>query len=331
MRKFLPIILAACLLVSGCSSSGGSAGQDSLFSDANSISPSYGITVDGNVESTGTDDAYDTESNSAGETESNSASKETLDVSEANPDLANSKLIYTATIDMEATDFEAAQDGLKELVNSLGGFFESTNHENYDTVRTSYYVVRVPADQYQAFIESCSTWDNCKVLRMSEQVEEIGAEYLETETILEMLQTKLDRLGELMAQAEQMEDIITIESAITETEYQIRQYSGNLNYYDNLIDYATITIDLTEVRDLTEDEELFFGARLLQNLRWGMENFVEAVEALLLGVAYNLSGLVILVIIIVVIVKRRKLKKKTHPKPSKSDSKTDMPNQDKPK
>lgn len=314
MRKFLPIILAVCLLVSGCSSSGGSSGQDSLSSDVNSISPSYGITVDGNVESTGTDDAYDTESNSS--------SEETPDVSDTNPYLANSKLIYTATIDMEATDFEAAQDGLKELVNSLGGFFESTNHENYDTVRTSYYVVRVPADQYQAFIESCSTWDNCKVLRMSEQVEEIGAEYLETETILEMLQTKLDRLGELMAQAEQMEDIITIESAITETEYQIRQYSGNLNYYDNLIDYATINIDLTE------DEELFFGARLLQNLRRGMENFVETVEALLLGAAYNLPSLVILVIIIVVIVKRRKLKKKAHPKP---DAKTDMLNQDKPK
>lgn len=60
MRKFLPIILAVCLLVSGCSSSGGSSGQDSLSSDVNSISPSYGITVDGNVESTGTDDAYDT-------------------------------------------------------------------------------------------------------------------------------------------------------------------------------------------------------------------------------------------------------------------------------
>ena len=334
MRKLLPFILALCLIVSGCSSSGGSSdrlAQDSMASADNSSSPSYGLTVDGSMDAADSDTANHSESSSANEEELNSAPEETQNNSTTNPDLANSKLIYSASIEMEATDFEAAQKGLRDLVNSLGGFFESTNHENYDTIRTSYYVVRIPSEQYQAFIDSCNKWENCKVLRMSEQVEEIGAEYLETETILEMLQTKLGRLGDLLEQAEQMEDIITIEGAITETEYQIRQYSGELNYYDNLIDYATINIDLTEVLDLTEDEEIFFGARLIQNLRWGLENFVDGVEVLLLGVAYNLPGLVILAIVIFVIVKRKKIKKKSYSMmQTKSDTNTDMPNQDKP-
>lgn len=302
-----------------------------MASADNSSSPSYGLTVDGSMDAADSDTANHSESSSANEEELNSAPEETQNNSTTNPDLANSKLIYSASIEMEATDFEAAQKGLRDLVNSLGGFFESTNHENYDTIRTSYYVVRIPSEQYQAFIDSCNKWENCKVLRMSEQVEEIGAEYLETETILEMLQTKLGRLGDLLEQAEQMEDIITIEGAITETEYQIRQYSGELNYYDNLIDYATINIDLTEVLDLTEDEEIFFGARLIQNLRWGLENFVDGVEVLLLGVAYNLPGLVILAIVIFVIVKRKKIKKKSYSMmQTKSDTNTDMPNQDKP-
>lgn len=296
-----------------------------------SSSPSYGLTADGSMDAADSDATNDSESSSANDAELNSAPEETQDNPTSNPDLANSKLIYSASIEMEATDFEAAQEGLRDLVSSLGGFFESTNHENYDTIRTSYYVVRIPAEQYQAFIDSCSTWENCKVLRMSEQVEEIGAEYLETETILEMLQTKLERLGDLLEQAEQMEDIITIEGAITETEYQIRQYSGTLDYYDNLIDYSTINIDLTEVLDLTEDEEIFFGARLIQNLRWGLENFVDGAEVLLLGVAYNLPGLIILAIIIFVYVKRRKLKKKKSrtQMQTKPDTNTDMPNQDK--
>ena len=52
-----------------------------------------------------------------------------------------------------------------------------------------------------------------------------------------------------------MEDIITIESAISETEYQIESLSGTLRHYDALVDYATIHISLQEVYRLSNVEE----------------------------------------------------------------------------
>ena len=50
-------------------------------------------------------------------------------------------------------------------------------------------------------------------------------------------QIKLERLQKLLAQAENMEDIITIESAISETEWNIEDLSGTLRHYDALVDF----------------------------------------------------------------------------------------------
>ena len=58
-----------------------------------------------------------------------------------------------------------------------------------------------------------------------------------------------------------MEDIITIESAISETEYEIERLSGTMRHYDALVDYATVTLELSEVYRLsgTEDAPKSFG------------------------------------------------------------------------
>lgn len=52
-----------------------------------------------------------------------------------------------------------------------------------------------------------------------------------------------------------MADIITIESAISETEQMIDSLSGTLQHYDAQVDYATVTISLQEVGKLSNVEE----------------------------------------------------------------------------
>ena len=42
-----------------------------------------------------------------------------------------------------------------------------------------------------------------------------------------------------------MADIITIESAISDTEYEIESLSGTLRHYDALVDYATVSLTLS--------------------------------------------------------------------------------------
>ena len=63
-------------------------------------------------------------------------------------------------------------------------------------------------------------------------------------------------------------DIITLESAIAETELQIERLTGTLRKYDALVDYATVNLQLQEVYRLANTEEPVkgFGSRFIDQV-----------------------------------------------------------------
>ncbi|MCD7734263.1 MAG: DUF4349 domain-containing protein, partial [Clostridiales bacterium] len=212
------------------------------------------------------------------------------------------KLIYTAWVDVEVLDFDTAVSGLEALVDELGGYCESSYLSNYSSGRYASYTVRVPQEQYRAFLDAWSETDNCHLLSREEDVDDVGTEYFDLETRLSTLNTKMERLQALLAQAEEMADIIALESEISDTEYEIEIYTSELNRYDSLINYSTVYLTIDEVIELTEDEEQSLGARLLQNLRWGAEGFVDGLEELAVWLARNLIGVAITVVLTAIVV-----------------------------
>lgn len=221
------------------------------------------------------------------------------------------KLVYTAYLEVEALDFDAATDALDKLVEKLGGYYECSSVHSYSKSRTASYTVRVPSEHYREFVDACSNSENCHLNYISEEVEDIGAEYFDAETRLNTLKTKMERLQALLAEATLMEDIITIETAISETEYEIELYTSTLNRYDSLVGFATVNLEMYEVIQLTEEEEESVLSRLGQELRWGVENFVDELIDVLYWAAYNLIGIVIFAVVVAVLaVVLRRAKKK---------------------
>ena len=51
-----------------------------------------------------------------------------------------------------------------------------------------------------------------------------------------------------------MEDIIALESALSETELQIEYLTGSLRRYDSLVGYSTVNLQLREVYRLAQPE-----------------------------------------------------------------------------
>lgn len=284
-RKVIPALLALLLLLTSC---GASSGAGSAASD--SASTSQEIAENGSGIYQDATESMDTTS----ETEEESEMPDGYDQSEV-------KLIYTAYLELEVLDFDAALADLNRRVETAGGYCESSDLYNYGSIRSADYVIRVPSDQYRSFVDACSQWENCYLLSKSEDVQNVGEEYFDAETRLATLRTKLERLQELLAQATEMEDVIVIESAISETEYQIEQYTSTLNRYDSLIDYATVHITMAEVSDLTEEEGVGLLTRLGQNLRWGAEDFGEGLENCILWVAYHLFDLMLFALVVAVI------------------------------
>ena len=219
------------------------------------------------------------------------------------------KMIYRANLELETTEFERARSDVAALTERLGGYLEDQSSSNYGSgYRSASYTVRVPAEQFEPFLRQIG--ELCRVRWQSQSAEDVSERYYDTESRLETARIKLDRLQELLAKAQNMEDIITIESAISDVEYQIEALSGELRHYDALIGYATISVNLQEVYKVSEQEDapLTFGGRIGSAFRAGLRAFAGHMEDLAEWLAYHWLGILAFVVVVTVAVKlaRRK-------------------------
>ena len=219
----------------------------------------------------------------------------------SNAPLGNVKLIYTGSMNLETTEFDATAEKLSALVSQLHGYFENTSVDNYSNYRYASYTVRVPAENFDAFCSQAGQL--CHLTYISRSAQDISESYYDTESRLVTQQTKLKRLQELLEKAENMEDIITLESAISETEWNIENLTGTLRHYDSLVGYSTIYVSLNEVYKLTEVEEpvIGFGAKLAAAFKTGCTRFVDDIQYTMLRAARNWVGLLIFLVIAVIV------------------------------
>ncbi len=221
------------------------------------------------------------------------------------------KIIYTAHMEMQTLDYETADTAISELVKSCGGYFERRSVSNRSSgYRYGEYTVRVPVAEYEHFCNQIG--ELCHVTYAQSFAENISEAYYDTAARLETAEIKLDRLQELLKKADNMADIITIESAISETEYTIESLTGTLRRYDALVDYSTVTVSLSEVYKLsgTETAPETFGDRMGNAFTDGFRSAIDFFEDLMVGLASAWVSLIVLAVIVIVLVTllRRKLK-----------------------
>ncbi len=230
---------------------------------------------------------------------------------------SGNKVIRTATMVIQTTEFDATVEGLARLTEANGGYYESAQVEGggyYDTYshRCAYFTVRVPRENFNAFRNGAGEIGH--LYSVHEGTQDVGEIYYDTEARLATLTTKQERLLALLDEATEMEDIITLEDALAEVTYEIERYTGTLRKYDSLINYSTFTVTINEVTKIVDEPKIedSFGVKLVANLKRGMERFVDNVEDFVLWFANNLIGIAIfaLVVVAAVLVLRRALRRR---------------------
>lgn len=212
---------------------------------------------------------------------------------------ANAKLIRRADLSIQTEQFDESAEALNRLAASCGGYFENASvyggsRRDVNASRWGEYTVRIPAENYDRFLSS--TGDLGYVVSKDESSENIGERYYDTEARLKTQRTKQERLLALLERAESMEDIIALESALTEVEYQIEQYSSDLNRYDALVGFSTVQIHLSEVSRVDQEvgETASLGQRMAAGFQASLRNLGESCQNFLIWVSYNIFLLVIL-------------------------------------
>lgn len=208
------------------------------------------------------------------------------------------KLIRRANLTVQTTEFDKAVTALEELVIRLGGYYENAevlggSYYNQNSSRSGNYTVRIPAAKYDEFMMQM---DGIGYLaRKSESSEDVGEAYHDIETRLATQRTKQERLLELLKKAQSMEDIIALESALTDVEYHIERYTSDLNRYDGLVSFATIHVSLDEMIKIVDEpgEKAGLFTRMKAGVVSSATGLVDGTQNMLVWVSYNLFGLLV--------------------------------------
>ena len=96
----------------------------------------------------------------------------------------------------------------------------------------------------------------------SESTEDVTLAYTDMQSHVAALRTEQETLLSMLGQAQSMEDILAIQTQLTQVRYEIESYESQLRVYDNQVDYSTVYLDIREVARETSAEGNSFGERV---------------------------------------------------------------------
>jgi len=258
MKKFLSLMLCAALLL-GLTACGGSAKSEAMYSGGAMVEEAAPMEAP-----MAADNAASLKGSQSGST--------TL------PE--GRKWIITIDMNVETDDLDTLMTDLDQKINTLGGYVEDQNIHNGSNYSSRRYrnanlTIRIPDEKVDQFTSEVSGMAN--VVSQNLRREDITLQYVATSSRVTALETEETRLLELLAEAENMSDLLEIEARLTDVRYELERHASQLRLYDNQVDYATIYLNISEVQEYTPVEEPTFFERIQTTFSNALEGLGDSI------------------------------------------------------
>lgn len=303
MKKRMTGLIAACMaavIMAGC----GAADNYSTSSAMSASSTESGSYYDSDFASIG-GNYYET-------------TEEKMTDAESGQVWSDRKLIRNVDLDVETKEYDAAISILETRIQELGGYIENmdsyngSSYSGYRSLRYANLTIRIPQENLNLFLNEVS--DICNVVRRSDSVDDVTLTYVDMESRRDALQTEYTRLLELLEQAETLEDVLTIEDRLTTVRYQLESMESQLRAMDNQVEYSTVYLYISEVKELTpvEMEEETAWQRISEGFMNSLRGIGHGLSEFGIWFLIHIPQLVIwaaVIAVVVLLVKRHRKKK----------------------
>ena len=185
------------------------------------------------------------------------------------------KIIRNASFTLKTLNFEESLSQLQALAAEMSGrveYLSSSGDAESGELRTASLTLRIPAARLDEFLTGAQ--GIARVTSLQQKMEDVSDSYYDVQARLDTQQKKLERLEALMTSAEQVSDLVEIESAIADAQYQIDRYTAQLKSYDSRVEASTVRVTLREIR-VEESEEAGLGERMLSGLKASLLEGIE--------------------------------------------------------
>lgn len=223
------------------------------------------------------------------------------------------KVIKNYYISLETLDYEKMKVDLDSLIKKHNSFIENSNvgfrgYEYSKNYRYADFTIRIPKEKLEAFKIDLEKIGN--LTNESTDSQDVTKFYRDTESRLTLVKSKEKRLLELLEKAVKIEDIIAIESELTDTIYEKEMLERDLKSIDEKIEYTTLSLSVSEVRNFSNVDKgnSSLMIRLKNAFKDSLFAFRLAIENFIIWFVYAIPYILllgVLALLLVVFLRKR--------------------------
>jgi len=207
----------------------------------------------------------------------------------ANLNEVERKLVKSADVRIRVENLETADVSISSLMEKYDAYAASTNI----TENSYYYSLRVPSKVYDLFLAEMNGMG--RMIHRSENTEDVTLRYYDLEGRLETKKELLRTFQSYLRRANNVDEILKVETRIAELQYDIERTGQELRYLANRVDYATIELNLLGPAAAASNRNVTFGERIGQ-MFGGFGGFLSSVAIVIVGII--IYGIPILLLVV---------------------------------
>ena len=180
------------------------------------------------------------------------------------------KIIKTANLNVEVKDYNAYNSSLRDKLKQFGGYIAQEQQSQSDYKIENHITIKIPVDQFDDAVNSISS--NVKELNEKKITsEDVTTEVVDTRSRLEAKKQVRLRYLDLLKQAKNMEEILSVQSEINGIQEQIESAAGRMEYLQHSSSFSTIHLTYYQVlkEGAVNPDKPSFATRITNAFQFG--------------------------------------------------------------
>ena len=185
---------------------------------------------------------------------------------------ADRKIIKTVHESVQTDAYDSFVSSLAEAVASVGGYVSTKEEQgdsyyNSQTLRYSYYTIRIPAERLDEFTKSIDGL--AVVTSYNESMLDVTEAYVDVESRIAVYESERIALLEMLEKSENVDTLLEIRTKLLAVESDLASLKAQKASYDSRVAHSTVYLRLYEVRRAVSENPGFFeeiGAKFSDSL-----------------------------------------------------------------
>jgi hypothetical protein len=203
------------------------------------------------------------------------------------------QVIRTGFLSMRAEDVAKATFDVHALVKKRNGIISGEDVQSSGDSTYANITAQIPAADLDAFIADVSKLGTVDSINITAQ--DVTSQTVDLDARIKALQTSVDRMTQLLAQATRIEDLLSIETQLSQRQAELDSLKAQRTWLGDQVAMSTITVSISPQSQISEVDAPGF----LSGLQSGWAAFVSVIMVAVTAIGFFLPFLIVLAIIAV--------------------------------